>query len=98
MPGLSWFLDDSPWRVCRMFVFCFPTVDGRRPATAEKPWNNDFPVNTDKRFCFIPMVSFRGAKWIPQPSTVSDNALGTSGCLCHVFTSLHRIAHFGALN
>ena len=35
----------------------YATVDGQNPATPEKPWNDDSPLNTSKQW--LPMVS----KW-----------------------------------
>ena len=48
-----------------------PTVDGCEIhfAPPKKPWNNDSPVNTNKRHGFN--LGFKGgAKWISQPPTV----------------------------
>ena len=40
------------------------TVDGRTPASPEKPQNDDSPANANQQW-FQPC-----AKWISQPSTV----------------------------
>ena len=39
-------------------IFKVPTVDGLKSAPCKKPWNDDSPVNTNKRYGFNP-----GSKW-----------------------------------
>ena len=44
--------------VKKVVSFQGPTVDGRNPATPEKPWNDDSPANAGKQW-FPTMISIR---------------------------------------